>query len=169
MNTFSLIGLTLIFTACGRFSPEEGEWMVERSETFSNTCGFEDKETEEETEDETTSNEKDTFVLSSTKDGGYNIDLDEEMTLNCLLDNQDLTCEPFELIDADVEMATTITQLMTHTGTFSSETELDVHVMVDLDCAGDGCPMLEMFGITIPCSAEMTMLALKKQGITIAE
>ena len=164
MNTFLLIGLTLIFTACGRFSPEEGEWIVERSETFSNTCGF-----DEDTEEDTTSNEKDIFVLSSIKDGGYNIDLDEDMTLNCLLDNQDLTCDPFELIEEDVEMATTITQIMTHTGVFSSETELDLHVMVDLDCAGDGCPMLEMFGITIPCSAEKTMLALKKQGISIAE
>ena len=59
MNIFLLIGLTLIFTACGRFSPEEGDWMVERSETFSNTCGFADEDTEEDT----TSNEKDIFVL----------------------------------------------------------------------------------------------------------
>ena len=27
---------------------------------------------------------------------------------------------------------------------------VNIHVMVDLDCAGDGCPMLEMFGITLP-------------------
>ena len=154
MNILSLTGLTLFLTACGGFSPEEGEWMVDRSETFSNTCGFEDEDTD--------SNEKDTFVISSTEDGGYNMDLNEDMVLDCLLEEQDLTCEPFELIEDDVEMAMTITQVMTHSGTFSSETELNIHVMIDLSCTGDGCPMLEMFGVTFPCNVEMSMLTEKK-------
>lgn len=154
MNIFLLTGLTLFLTACGGFSPEEGEWVVDRSETFSNTCGFDTEDTD--------SNEKDTFFISSTETGGYNIDLNEDMTLDCLLEELELTCEPFELIEDDVEMATTITQIMTHSGSFSSETKLNIHVMVDLDCAGDGCPMLEMFGITLPCNAEMTMSAEKK-------
>ena len=159
MNIFSLMGLTLILTGCGvinGFAPEEGEWTVNHSETVSNTCGFED-----EGEEDIGSNEKDTFIISSTEDGGYNIDLDEDMILYCLLDNQELTCEPFEITEDDVEMATTITQIMIHSGTFASETELNVNVIVDLDCVGDGCSMLEMFGITIPCTAEMTMSASK--------
>ena len=158
MNIFSLMGLTLILTGCGGFSPEEGEWTVNRSEAVSNTCGFEDEEVEEDIG----SNEKDTFTISSSEDGGYNIDLDEDMILYCLLENQELTCEPFEFTKDDVEMAMTITQIMSHSGTFVSETELNVNVMVDLDCLGDGCSMLEMFGITIPCTAEMIMLASKQ-------
>ena len=94
MNIFLLTGLTLFLTACGGFYPEEGEWVVDRSETFSNTCGFEYEDTD--------SNEKDTFVVSSTEDGSYNIDLNEDMTLDCLLEEQELTCEPFELIEDDV-------------------------------------------------------------------
>lgn len=158
MNIFLLTGLTLILAACGGFSPEEGEWKVDRSETFTNTCGFED----EEMGGEMGSNEKDVFVISSMNDGSYNIDLNEDITLYCLLENQDLTCQPFELIEDDVEMAMTITQVMTHSGTFSSETELNIHVMIDLDCTGDGCPMLEMFGVTLPCNVEMSMLTEKK-------
>ena len=85
MNIFLLTGFTLFLTACGGFSPEEGEWEVDRSETFSNTCGF-------ETED-TNSNENDTFFISSTEDGGYNIDLNEDMTLDCLQKFQLLVLE----------------------------------------------------------------------------
>ena len=155
------MGLTFVLTGCAGikgFAPEEGEWTVNRSESVSNTCGFENDELQG---DDTGSNEKDTFIISTTEDGGYNIDLGEDKILSCLLDNQDLICEPFEFIEDDVEMAMTITQIMTHSGTFSSETEFNGNIKVDMDCAGDGCSMLEMFGITIPCTAEMTMFASK--------
>ena len=154
MNTIFSMGLALSLVGCGGFIPEEGEWTVNSSETVSNTCGFEDEE-------DTGSNEEDTFIISSTDDGGYNIDLDEDITLYCLLDKKDMTCESFEFTEDIVEMAITTTQIMNYSGSFASETKFNGTLKVDMDCIGDGCSMLEMFGITVPCTAEMIMLASK--------
>ena len=138
------------------FAPSDGTWNVGEMETVSNTCGMED-----DMSGDTGDSDDDTFQMTANGGGNYTLVMDEETTLTCSLSSKELSCEPYEIIDTDEEMDMTFTQNMRLSGTFSSETSLDANLKMDMSCEGEGCAFLEMVGMTVPCTMELSFTATK--------
>jgi hypothetical protein len=167
MKSHLLILSSLFLISCGdkeedseittdnnSFTPADGTWNVGDMEEVSNTCGMEDDMSED-----TGDNEDDTFQLTANGSGNYTLQMDDETILNCSLSDYDLTCDPFEIIEADEESDMTFIQSINVSGVFASETVLGGNLKIDMSCEGEGCALLEMLGITVPCSMTFSFQA----------
>ena len=138
----TLLPLLLLTTACGSFVPNEGTWTVDSIETVENAC---------ELEMDTTSGK--TMTLGYIDDG-FTLTPDEDDPLSCILDGKNFDCdvedEAMDQSDADF----VISFDFTISGSFSSETAMEMTTKVDISCEGEDCDEYqEMSGQTIPCSS----------------
>ena len=148
MNKTSLLTLAFLYTACApafpteeAFTPTEGTWMANSFEVIENECNF-----------ETTDQTNVTMVLARSDDG-FTISFDGGEPYVCTLSDQDFECEaPSSLVgesDPDSEVELDITT----TGSFASQTELELRSRVSLICLVDDCADSEaLFGTSIPCA-----------------
>lgn len=160
MKAFTLL-MPLALIACGEksedtaaeetteeaaFAPQEGGWDVSALNITEDTCGMGDGEGDDE---------GGLANLTKNEDGSYLLAVGEEgdmMEFTCSLGGMELTCDAITEVEEDTDSQMTWTTSMEIGVTFTSETELDGSMGMDVSCEGEGCAMLADLGMTMPCS-----------------
>jgi hypothetical protein len=140
----------------GDFAPQEGTWAAGEP-VYDDACGL---GLGEDSEDEPTS-----VTLAMDADGGGFTLADEEddEPMICTLDGQSFTCEvsgddlgETDFADAGFDAVMMIDQTMG--GDFSSETQAEFRMVIDVTCEGADCAEVsEMIGIDMPCTSLMSL------------
>lgn len=133
--------------------PQDGSWTMTALETTEDTCGMEEGDTG------SADNDSDPLTLTNNADGTFSLAIDEDITFTCSLSGSDFTCDPVVMSEEDAEMNMTFNQTFNLSGMFSSNTALDANVDIEMSCEGEGCAMLEQFGMTMPCNMVGTFSA----------
>ena len=146
----------LCLAACAPFAPTEGLWQLSAVATESNTCVKSDG-----TSLIDPAEPGDTYTLTNTGKGTFTtelpLDQGETIVSLCALDDEQVyTCAPnatsLELVPDGVM---TITQ--TDGGSFEGPDLKHGGSVIDLTCAGEGCPDVEeLFDASFPCQAVLT-------------
>ena len=150
--------LSLLMTACeekvendvpAEITPSVGTWLVTEPVFTSNSCVESDDDSDAEEGDV----EYQSMVLTLQDGGMYTVDVDG-LSFNCTLAASTLSCEPQTLDEVSEDADAVLSESLTPTLSFSSETELAGTLSIELDCSGADCASLSELGFIIPCAAE---------------
>lgn len=135
--------------------PQEGAWTMSEIDFSSDTCGFEDGP------DDTGSDESEDSMMNLTlnEDGSYGLLVDDELTFSCALSGSTFTCDTLEVSESEPDSDMTFISTFNISGTFTTNTDFNGDVGMDMACDGADCAMLAEFGMTLPCSMSGTFTA----------
>ena len=148
MNKTLLLSLAFLYTACApafptkeTFDPTEGTWMANSFEVTENECNFE------------TTDQTDVTMVLARSDDGFTISFDDGAPYRCTLSGQDFECEEPASLTGESDPDSEVELDITTTGSFASQTELELRSRVSLICLVDDCADSEaLFGTSIPCA-----------------
>ena len=139
----SLLPILLLTTACGSFTPNAGTWTVDSVETVENTCNM-----------EVDAEAGGTMTLDYIDDG-FTLTSGEDDPMNCILDGKNFDCEAEDQAVDQSDSDFILSIDFTISGSFSSETAMELGTRVDMSCEGADCAEYEeMAEQTFPCGTE---------------
>jgi hypothetical protein len=138
------------------FAPQEGTWAAGEF-VYDDACGL---GIEDDSEDDPSS-----IILEMDADGGgFTIGEEEDdEPMICTLDGQSFTCEvseddEFEEDFAEAGLDAVVRFDQTIGGDFSSETQAEFRMVVDVTCEGEDCAdVAEMMELDMPCTSLMSV------------
>jgi hypothetical protein len=133
------------------FLPTEGIWTVQSAETTLDECGLEDASERGQPGS--------TLELTGFADD-FSMLFEAGETVNCVADDAlAFDCEITNTLDStatDMGFKADILVGIHSYGNFEGESTLWMESMVDIDCAGEDCPLIELLlGTRFPCSMAM--------------
>ena len=133
------------------FQPDGGTWLVVESELTMDQCGLTDLV------DRGTPGS--TLELLSTDDL-FSMKFEGGETVHCSAeDSQDFHCDPTETVDTtarDNNLKADIPVVIETYGVFSDSSSMWMESLVDIDCEGQDCALIEiLLGTSFPCQMAM--------------
>ena len=76
---------------------------------------------------------------------------------NCPITGTQFTCDTLTIVESVDDLGITLTAELTLTGNLNSNTSMDAELEAYLaDCDGSACGLLDLFGVSLPCTVEMS-------------
>jgi hypothetical protein len=134
--------------------PENGDWMLSNPDYLSDGCNLE--EILSNFGADLFSLLPDSYTIINTSYDSFEIDISSENAV-CAIESSSFTCNTISITEEITEVTAVLSVDLSLTGNLNSNTEMDTVLNAYFsECVGDGCGIMSLFGVSIPCSVEVS-------------